>query len=164
MKKTAHQVLLLLASSTLKPDDIKAALYALLNLPPEELVWRIREIRRHAQSLTGEWPSTKAQPWRGPTEPVGHDVPARVEWLLRTEGGLTVSTAANALIDLIREQADSEGADLRPPNRESFLKWLRRLAEHIPASQLLHYATQIRNESVHRPDVDWSLRDRPDKR
>jgi hypothetical protein len=87
-------------------------------------------------------------------------VVSKVLQLLIDEARLTPLLAADALGQAL-SKSPGEPPEL-PPFRakEGLRAWLRRVAAHIPSSELLHHASSIRNSAAHIGQPDWPLRKR----
>lgn len=79
----------------------------------------------------------------------------KVTQLLVDEAKMTKFEASEAL----RMELMKKGA-VAPPSlgKRSFADWLGLLSRTLPASEILHLATRIRNQYVHTGDTDWSLK------
>lgn len=156
MNESAYSLILLLAASKLTRRELAEAIRDLHQNPPDELLIRVEEVRRANRRFVREqsWMGPRYRPEDRPTDAIG-----RVEHLLRREANLTVAQAASALITAMERDLGTGSELFVPPKRESFRKWLKRMTRIVSVSQLLHYATQIRNDAVHRGESDWPLRE-----
>lgn len=161
MRRLPEQFLLLLSASGFSERELLSLLRNLQEYPPELIVDIVYEFRREMQHRLKDHPPT-AGPLRRPRRGVGHPKHAMVSQaaqLLRDEAGLTVARAARELLDSLREENRIRPTDLKPPNRESFNRWLVKLLDRVGPSILLHHATRIRNRYVHHTESDWPLKD-----
>lgn len=81
--------------------------------------------------------------------------------LLLQEAGLTTAEAGMRLYQSMRNGVGKRTSV--PPFRakQGFRAWLTQLLQSIPPSEVLHHATKVRNDVVHRgAKSDWPLRDR----
>lgn len=164
MRSTLKKFLLMLAGSGMSAREIGLVVEALSHFPPGLLEDSIQYLRHHAQGpldqsvdsiLTGTHQPLRL---RGSYR-LGGNVPMRVEILLRDEAGLKANQAASELLNSLKREQPHLAETLKPPNKESFEKWLHRLLQVVEPSQLLHHATLVRNRYVNDPGQDWPLRD-----
>lgn len=163
MHGSLERILLLLAGSGLSPKDIHQGLVELGHVSPGRVVESVQLLRRQALNHSDKARDSILRDTRQPqglkgAQGPGHDVATRVEYLLRAEAGLRVDHAALALLTSLARDRSDLAATVKPPNKESFSLWLRKLLRDVPPSVLLHHATLVRNRYVHRTEQDWPLR------
>ena len=163
MQRTLKKFLLLLAGSGLSRKEISQIFGQLQYFPPGRLADAIQYLRHNALDPLDEVADSIFSGARQPHTPRGlhrpsSDVPMRVEFLLRNEAGLKVRQAALELLSSLKRERPSMAGTMKPPNKESFCKWLKKLLRQIEPSELLHHATLVRNRYVHDTEQDWPLR------
>jgi hypothetical protein len=160
MPTGADRIALLLAASGLTERAIFDGLKELEALGPSATIRRIKTIRQlmvgQARNLLVEEYSVDQPDSTKEREMVV----SKVLQLLIDEARLTPSLAAERLRQALNKNP-GETPEL-PPFRakEGLRAWLRRLAAHIPSSELLHHASSIRNSAAHIGQPDWPLRKR----
>jgi len=154
--RTISRFMLAIASSDLTDAELRE-LEKWLQNTPHVLSRQVKALREQAGRLAS--PSGEHDPEDNTSNNPDRDpLVERLDQLLRREAGLNATRAA----DLLAERIHEEYRDLSIPSlgKESFQRWLRLLLEEVPATSLLHFATQIRNSAVHAPMSDWPLKAR----
>jgi hypothetical protein len=87
----------------------------------------------------------------------------QVSNLLRKEVGLTTYEASDLLVGALRKYLSAnDWHNLPSLNKDSFVSWVQKLANFVPASVLLHEAAKIRNDKTHAyKKSDWPLDKKP---
>lgn len=86
------------------------------------------------------------------------EIVERVESLLLGEAHLSVSRAATRLQRSLSADKRFGVRALHSRRPAAFRDWLIELVDKAGPSEVLHHATRIRNEFVHRSESDWPLR------
>lgn len=81
---------------------------------------------------------------------------SKVERLLLDEANLPKMVAIELLTKELRRRYPN--TSFPSESRKGFAAWIERLSAIIPDSELLHVATQIRNNYVHQAPSDWRLK------
>lgn len=84
----------------------------------------------------------------------------QVDRLLRNEAGLSALQASEKLVDLLQQSDKYNSISLPQLGKQSFRKWIDKLSNYVPYSEILHIAIIIRNKIIHEPESDWPLKDR----
>jgi hypothetical protein len=161
MKRGTERLAILLAASGFSDQMLSEALRDLESLGPNNVLQRVRAIRRNlsANALELLWEESAFSKPRVPTQ--WDDLVQQIVRLLQTEAHLPATEAAQRLRDSLRAEKDSASVDLpRFHAKEGLRRWLGRVALSVPPSELLHQATKIRNANVHESSLDWPLRER----
>lgn len=87
-------------------------------------------------------------------------VSEEIKRLLRVEAKLSATQASDLLLDHLRKKYPDEVVELQKQNKESFVRWVKRISYNVPDYELLHAATAVRNRFVHSQSPDWPLRER----
>lgn len=80
--------------------------------------------------------------------------------LLILDTGISKNVAAKLLVDKIHEYHPN--ISLANLGKRSFVDWLRTVQRELAPSELLHFATLIRNTFVHNTNTDWALKSKKD--
>ena len=159
MRLGIQRLALLLAASGLSDKEIVQLLRSAEKYGPGPILEQVRSIRAAVGELDAISPKEKelAADSRISTEA---DVVVRIEELLRKEAGMPASAAAAAMERALVSEGLRSKSLPRFDSKRGLWRWLGRIAAVVPPAKLLHIATRIRNEAVHRPDGDWPLRKR----
>lgn len=157
MKRSFDQLVGMLAASGLSERAIYDALQELVGLGPGRAVDRIMVVRSIIPHLTAE--RGNRVPSEAPSVP--SSTLDRIVEILTQEAGLPAAHAAELLSMRLSEKFPTTQI---PPFRtkDGLRKWLNQLAKIRSTSEILHLATRIRNEVVHRPTLQWSIGPRED--
>jgi hypothetical protein len=156
--------MLCIAALDLNEDELRRLLLELRSKTWSEIIEEVSALRQYAMNFQIDTidkidkgkkrTSTK----RSSSNSYDVSVGERVERLLKVEAGLTTSQAANELSLLLDNQGLIKLEDIPPVYRKPLSKWVDKLAESVPEKDILRFATIIRNEYVHRPITDWTLK------
>lgn len=81
---------------------------------------------------------------------------SKIERLLLEEANLPKRVAIDLLSKQVQKRYPSK--QLPPESRKGFAAWIEKLSFIVSESELLHIATQIRNNFVHQVPSDWGLK------
>lgn len=84
------------------------------------------------------------------------DVEHKIERLLLHDTGLPRALAVERLSSVLHSRFPN--VVIPPESRKGFRAWIRRLATIVPERELLHIATNVRNQLVHDAPSDWRLK------
>ena len=157
MANLEARLILHLAASEFSSAEIRGALKSIERIGLSEVNRRIEQARGVALGI-----ETTASLVRG----VGHDdrfkehatVISNIEQLLLEAAGMSKAEASKVLYsELVRELGREYY--LPTPNKIAFRLWMARLLDQVPAGEVMHIASRIRNEVVHgrRSMSDWPL-------
>jgi hypothetical protein len=161
-RRALARICVLLAGSGLGYAELFEALRELRYIPEDELVDLIREIRTRSEGMTSS-SATRRMNTSVPGTNRKTDLQAflaNIEGLLKGDARLGSSAAIDMLVSEINEHGERSRPLPKPKSKETFRQWLSRVAEVIPPSDLLHFATRVRNSVVHDAPRDWPLRER----
>lgn len=161
VEKNIERFCLLLASSDFSEKQLWDLLHWLRTERPQVLLEAVTYLRTLARRELGGFLRNRDSTFESsPARLTQEDFALKVERLLKLEARLSNRVAAEMLIDAIGP-TKSRASRIRPPaQKESFRRWLEKLAHDVSPSELLHHATMIRNRVVHEPGGDWPLRKR----
>lgn len=164
MENNLFRLMLCFAVMDLNEDELRQLLFELRSKTWSEIneeVFALRQYVKHYQigaidkiNKDKKRVSTKKSTSNSYDSSVGE----RVERLLKIEAGLTNTQAADELSLRLAELGLIDLDDIPPISRKQFSKWVERLAESVTEKDILRCATIIRNEHVHRPISDWTLK------
>ncbi|MNQ68093.1 hypothetical protein D3C85_826380 [compost metagenome] len=156
MNKEFNRVCLLIAASGLDERTISEAFRAARAVGPAGVVDAIRHLRRSVIN-SGEVRVAREEPALQPFDHLDAVVEQVID-LLQNDAGLSAADTAGLLLGVVKSdgRAPRDFPEFRA--KEGLRRWLRRLVRMVGPSQLLHYATRIRNDVVHSPVSDWTLR------
>jgi hypothetical protein len=160
--RAIDRLCLLLASSDFSDKELREMVSVLERVSPAELarvVERLRTLAAHEISRLRKAGSHTDLERSGALEN-RTGIATRVERLLRGDAGLSSSQAIKLLVDVLITGAGIPERMVRPRARETLRQWVLRISSDIPPSELLHYASALRNQLVHASPSDWPLRDR----
>jgi hypothetical protein len=158
MARALEQVLLLLAASGFSDRVLEEGLRDLSRLGPYAVVDEVQHLRRNVLGGGTGMQYSRRQSVKGSLLSESDQVVSSVIASLTKEAGLSASEVASRLTAMANDGPGVEVPAFKA--KEGLRAWLKQLANTWGASQLLHYATRIRNDAVHSPDVDWPLRPR----
>jgi hypothetical protein len=160
MPTGADRIALLLAASGLTDRAIFDGLKELEALGAGASVRRIQKIRQKIASRGGNLLIEEYGVSQTNSDKERETVVSKVLQLLIDEARLTPPIAAERIREAL-SKGSRETPELPPFRPKDGLRaWLRRLADHIPSSELLHHASSIRNSAAHIAEPDWPLRNR----
>tara|TARA_R110002020_G_scaffold374255_1_gene585629 strand:- start:211 stop:687 length:477 start_codon:yes stop_codon:yes gene_type:complete len=151
-RRSLDQVLSLLAASGYSEKVIYEAFEYLMRIGPSEGADRVRRLKAALADRHGTSSPTEMG-YPGASSGAGMDQLIR---MLTDELRLSASEIAYRMAAGI--QGRDPGAKLpefRP--KDGLRKWLQQLSRQRSQSEILHIATRIRNEEIHRPSLDWSI-------
>lgn len=159
MQSRLARICLFLASSDLRPSEIKSLGRWIERNGGESFAGLIEHLRREAEidGLSVRYSSRVEPVRRSANTSHSSDIAERIETLLVNEAGLSKSVAA----EILREEAQrlvGSNVELPSSQKVAFSLWIERLASIIPESQLLHLAARIRNKLAHPYKQDWPLK------
>ena len=158
MARALEQVLLLLAASGFSERVLEEALRDLSRLGPYTVLDEVQHLRRYVVGAgTSVQYYRRSSGSRSSLSESDQVVSSVIESLTK-EARLSASEVASRLTAIANEKPGTEVPAFKA--KDGLRSWLRRLAEQWGPSQLLHYATRVRNDAVHSPAVDWPLRPR----
>jgi hypothetical protein len=159
MNSNSEKLILLLAASNLSERTIYEALRDFERRSPSEVTSRVQALRHVLSGRAGDWLLREFRATEYGLNREHNEIASKVIQLLIEEAGLRAPAAAQKMVEALnRARPDLVIPPFR--QRDGFRDWLRRVADSVPASELLHHASKIRNESVHPKLPDWPLRNR----
>jgi len=134
-------------------DELVFAKLKLLGLPPSAVADDATFLRRTMVDLGGRLPTAaEAEAFLADASPDKRD--AMIEKLLA--GGDYADTFATKWSSLLRNQLDSEFADLGKPGNYAFHKWIRQaIQENVPYDQFVRHVITAAGEASENPAVLW---------
>jgi len=119
-----------------------------------QLVQEYRHLPREARSAERTVTSGVSRTTKRPSA-----VAMQVDNLLRGEAGLSTAEATALLLDALKHEGHTLGW-LQSPARSkiAFVDWVARIADEVPARELLRISTLVRNSVAHRDRSDWPLK------
>ena len=153
MKNSPARILLLLASSDVGRDELRAFSRWVLDEHPDELGRRVQEIRAHAEKGS----SASSRPVSVSKQ--NDHLREEVEQLLVSKIGMKRVEVAS----LLREKMIQEGRlnpSFLPWNSGSFGQWLNKLAKTTSPSDVLHFASRISRDLGTSCASAWPLKSR----
>lgn len=157
MKGGIERLVALLAASGYEERDLISMARAAHDVHPSRLVDMVSDSRKIMSRPLGQTGSEAGDASGAGEERVRRDAVDRVANLLIQEAKLSPSEAALRMAKALPKHG-KEIAVFRP--KDGLRAWLTRISSRFSPSELLHYATRIRNESTHQTSSDWPLRDR----
>jgi len=143
----------LLASSGFREQEIAEFAEAVFQTDPRALVDDVAQLRRITmdapQGRGLDIPSSVALV---PTS----DVEDKIERLLIRDTGWPRSIAIERLTAVLQSRFPT--IIVPSEARKGFRAWIRKLSTVIPEKELLHIATNFRNQMVHDTPSDWRLK------
>jgi hypothetical protein len=160
MNPALEKLAILLAASGLSDKAIRESLKEVEYIGAETLVSMIQDIRHTLDARRWDLFSVDRNLGRDDAlERERDQIADQVIRLLLGEAHLSASVAAKRIGEALTD-AQKYTQDIPPfKPKQGFRNWIRRLPDIVTPSELLHYATRIRNAEVHVP-TDWPLRDR----
>jgi hypothetical protein len=177
MKRPIPSLLLQLAGSDASIGEIRALAEWIRSEGPNALTSAVSRLRNTAQSLAQERNGESSDDaFVGAridkrnvmlADLANISAPARQVVELLMETGLPMGKAASLLLSALLKHAgeqelritEQQAKSLPNPTRD-FGAWLTALGNIVPFSMILHHATRIRNEYVHKQEPIWPLRER----
>lgn len=157
MKDNLTRIMLAIAALELSPPELHRVMIELQSMPPDEIGARISYLRKSLPRHLFEDFRIRSSTNHG-LRYRDVSVGERVERLLKDEAGLSTSQAIERLSSRLTERNLIEKTDVPPLSRKSFSDWVTRLSKRVAPKDILQAATIIRNEYVHSPVNDWTLR------
>ena len=157
MKRSFDQLVGMLAASGLSERAMYEALQELMRIGPGHAVDRIMVVRSIIPHLMTE--GGRRAPVEGPSVPPS--TLDRIVEMLTREANLPAADAAELLSIRLSEKFPATKIPTFRP-KDGLRKWLNQLAKTRSTSEIMHLATRIRNEVVHRPTLQWSIGPRED--
>lgn len=158
MMNKMSRAMLALASLGLSGAELRRLLMELRSLPIEEIVMQV-QLLSEACERRSEIPFDEPRLRYGHRERYQSEstVGDRVERLLKIEANLSTQEAYEALSNAIVASGMLPKYEIPPLSRKSLHNWVDRLIQKLPAKEVLHLATNVRNEYVHSPMTDWTI-------
>jgi hypothetical protein len=156
MNKPAERICLWLASSELRASEIRDFARWLDMRGADHLVETIEKIRTSVSQAVSETGSVGIA--EEPRSSLAwHSIEKNVATLLLSEAKFTRTEAARLLRQELLRFPETPRT-LYPLNKQPFTAWVRRIAQDVSPSLLLHVATRLRNERVNPGNTDWPLK------
>lgn len=151
---TAYQkICRLLASSGFREHEIAEFAGMVFHENPRVLVEDVTQLRR----LMNDSPYGRALDFPSHASLIStSDVEDKIERLLIQDTGLPRALAVERLSSVLHSRFP--GVVIPPESRKGFRAWIRRLTTIVPEKELLHIATNVRNQFVHEAPSDWRLK------
>lgn len=151
---TAYQkICRLLASSGFREHEIAEFARMVFHANPRVLVEDVTQLRRLMDdSLHGRALDIPSNASLIPTT----DVEDKIERLLIHDTGLPRALAVERLSSVLHSRFPV--VVIPPESRKGFRAWIRRLTTIVPEKELLHIATNVRNQLVDETPSDWRLK------
>jgi hypothetical protein len=161
MKDNLSRAMLCLAALDLTQHELRELISELRSVPLKEIIARVSSLRQQTMPYGVDEESFQNSKKASNAQFLDASVGERVERLLKVEGGLTTVQAAEKLAARIVELGLAEPGSLPLLSKKSLHDWVVRVAQMVPAKQILRCATILRNEHAHSPIRDWTLSEPP---
>jgi len=158
MKLAVDRVILLLAASGLDEATIYRTMREIERIGASRVTMEVEKIRHRLPAFAKHY-TDELFGETSPKELERRRVIARVDEMLRHEAKLPISQAARMLSVSLMKSDRSIGPIPKFKSKQGFSDWLSRLSSTVSSAELLHHATKIRNEYVHKAGSDWPLKD-----
>jgi hypothetical protein len=159
MTPPIERLAILLAASGLSEKVIRESLKEVEYRGAEALVSMVQDIRHTLDSR--EW-NLLVYDYSGRDSSLERErdqITDQVIRLLLAEAHLSPSVAAERMQEALTQAQKGDHSIPFFRSKQGFRNWIKKLSAIVTPSELLHYATRIRNAEVHVP-TDWPLRDR----
>jgi|GEM_PF-3680157 len=157
MKDNLLRFIFCLAALDLPRDELHRLIAEFQSMPREEIAGRVDYLRHSLPPHFLDDYRIRFSDRKRPRSR-GVSVGERVERLLKAEAGLSTIQAVEKLTSRLVETMAIERREVPPLSRKSLRNWVGRLIGKVPAKDVLRAATILRNEFVHSPVSDWTLR------
>ncbi len=151
MSDVLDRLVMLLAAANLSRREISEIHNAIRRHSPEELFWRVNELRHSQLKASAPRPAERRTIRSDSNWTVGE----RVAKLLKEEADLSSGMAHNLLINAMIKDGLIDTGAIPPVSKKAFHDWVDRLTAYIPPRELLRIATEIRNGVVGDDSADW---------
>jgi hypothetical protein len=148
-----------LASMGLSHDELRNLFDELRMISPELMIERVNAVRH--LSAFGDpdvYDNSRVGAPKVSQTSTERSVGERVAQLLKVEAHFGTQEAAHRLRMKLIQDGIAKDSEVPELHKKALNIWVDRLARAIPAKELLRCATIIRNERVHSPAPDWSIR------
>ena len=160
MRDNFARILLTLAASRFSEDDLYAFFKEIESRGAVRTIDLIVNLRENRAFEGAHSFRSKASKIRPPKSTNRKKIAANVESILIDSAGLQKKDAIKILKAEL-ERRYGETLDWPSTNKVAFDLWVSRLVDQISPSELMHIATQVRNDLVHgrKSMSDWPLSD-----
>ena len=154
MRDSYKRLCFLIASANFREEELLDFAATLKELSPSEFANEVSSARRTISASPGKDYADASEKDRKVNSSTGI-LEEKVIQLLVINARLSKSAAATALLNAIKNKYP----EISLPNfrNTGFGEWIRKIARHISTSEILHFATTIRNQHVHDKNNDWIL-------
>ncbi|MCK9638143.1 MAG: hypothetical protein M0R41_17875 [Methylobacter tundripaludum] len=155
MKDSYKRLCFLIASAGFREEELSDFVAALKESAPSEFANDVSSARRIILASSRKSHGDAVAKDRKVGSPA-ETLEEKVVQLLVIDAGLSRGAAADALLNSIRNKYP----DIFLPNfgKMGFGEWIRKIAQRLSPSEILHFASIIRDQHVHDINNDWRLK------
>ena len=151
------KLFLMIASGNFNTSDLSSFGQWIEEFGSQEFARTIERLRKLANDeATAYSQIVEREPRQLDQSKPSDDLARHIEVLIG-DTRLSKSQAAS-LIALELSKLDNQRIGVPNLNKMSFANWVRRLAETVSPSEILHVVTKLRNERTHASKTDWPLK------